>query len=528
MLRRSSAQCFLTAVSLAVASLCQAAPIPTPEVKEAVLNLTGHKNGVFNVAFSPDGKYLATASKDHLVKLWDAATGNEMRTYRGHTGAVYSVCFSPDGKRLASASEDRSIRIWDAATDKELLRLEEHTSDAYHVVFSPDGKQLASCSSDKLVILWDATTGKVLHKLKGHTNRVVTVSFSPDGTKLASACGTSAGNSTTDPGGEVKLWDTTTGIELQSLPPATSTGVLTIAFSPDGKRLAGACLDKKVRVWETATGQESLALAGHTLDVYHLVFSPDGRFLASSSAKWNKEDPGEIKLWNLATAKEVASFTGHTMTIWSLAFSPDGKRLASASGKWNKEPPGEVKVWDVSGALKAHEAGPAPDAKRLDTLWADLGGKDAAKAYRAVWELSASPKETLAFLKERVKAPPRNQAFARIPQLIAALDDDSFEVRQKASEELAKLGTAAHPALQKARTSPSAEVRRRAEELLEKKGSPPSMSAEEVLAWRTIELLERIGTAEARTLLMKLAKEAGDSPLGRDAAAAAERMKTAK
>jgi WD40 repeat protein len=501
--------------------------MPTPETKEPVLNLTGHKNGVFNVTFSPDGKYLATASKDHSVKLWDAATGDEIRTYRGHTGTVYSVCFSPDGKRLASASEDRTIRIWDAGSEKELLRLEEHTSDVYQVVFSPDGKRLASGGSDKFVILWDAASGKVLHKFKGHTNRVVTVSFSPDGKRLASACGTSAGNGTTDSGGEVKLWDTATGMEILSLPPATSKGVLTIAFSPDGKRLAGACLDSKVRVWEAATGQESLALAGHTLDVYHVVFSPDGRFLASSSAKWNREDPGEIKLWDLATAKGVTSFTGHTMTIWSLAFSPDGKRLASASGKWNKEPPGEVRVWDVSEVVKAQEAGPAPDAKQLAALWTDLSGKDAAKAYRAVWELSASPKETLAFLKERVKAPPRNLALARIPKLIEALDDDSFEVRQKASEELAKLGTAAHAALQKARTSPSAEVRRRVEELLEKKGTPPPpMTDEEVLAWRTVEVLQHLGNAEARALLEKLAKDAGDTPLGQDAAAAAVRLST--
>jgi hypothetical protein len=127
-----------------------------------------------------------------------------------------------------------------------------------------------------------------------------------------------------------------------------------------------------------------------------------------------------------------------------------------------------------------------------------------------------------------VKAPPRNQALDRIPQLINDLDDGSFEVREKASEELEKLGQAARPALVKAQDSPSAEVRRRVKLLLEMKSEPPPpLSVEEVRAWRTIEVLQRIGTPEARTLLEKLAKEASGTPLGRDAAASVERMSAA-
>src|SRR2546421_431886 len=236
------------------------APLAMPAPVEAVLTLTGHTKGVFNVAFSPDGKYLATASKDHTARLWDAATGKEVRTFRGHTSSLYSVTFSPDGTKLATAGEDQTVRVWDAGTGKEVFRLTGHTSDVHHAAFSPDGQRLASCGSDKLVILWDAATGRQRHKLAGHSGRVVTVSFSPDGTRLASACGTDAKNDTTQAGGEVKVWDTATGQEVFSLPPATARGVLTIAFSPDGKRLAGACMDRKVRVWETVTGQEALTL----------------------------------------------------------------------------------------------------------------------------------------------------------------------------------------------------------------------------------------------------------------------------
>jgi Tol biopolymer transport system component len=514
---------FVLAAALVAAT--RAAPV-APAPPEPTLTLTGHTKSVFNVAFSPDGKYLATASKDHTARLWDATTGKEVRTFKGHKLGVYSVTFSPDGKTLATSSEDQTVRVWDVESGKELA-CSSHVGEVYHVVFSPDGKRVATCGSDNVVILWDAATLTRQAKLEGHTHRVVTVSFSPDGRRLASACGTSAANDTTQAGGEVKIWDVATGKEVTSLPPATSTGVLTIVFSPDGKRLAGACMGKKVRIWEAATGQESLALEGHTLDVYHVAFSPDGRRLASSSARWNKEEPGEIKLWDLATAKELTSFKGHAATIWSLAFSPDGTRLASASGTWSKEAAGDAKVWDITAALKSAEALPPPDAKQLDVLWADLAGKDAGKAYRAVWAMSAARKETLALVSERAKAPPRDPSIERIPKLIADLDADSFEAREKASEELAKLGAAAHPALKKALDSTSAEVRLRAAALLEKKVEPPLPTADEMRAWRTIEVLQRIGTEETRPLLQKFAKDAAGTPLGDDAAAVLERTKKA-
>lgn len=517
MSRMAYAQWLVPVVLFTLAPASRGAPEKPPP---AVLKLAGLQNSVFNIVFSPDGKYLATASKDRRATLWDTATGKEIRTFKDHGGSVYSVCFSPDGKKLATACADHFVRIWDRdAGDKELLHLQGHTGEVYHVVFSPDGNRLASCGADNSVILWDATKGQQLHKLEGHTNRVVTVSFSPDGTRLASASGTAVGSSTTTAAGEVKIWDTATGLEVRTLSPA-GTGVLTVAFSPDGKRLAGACQDRKVRLWETATGDEALKLEGHTLDVYHVVFSPDGRRLASSSAKWNKEEPGEIKLWDLAAAKERASFQGNTMTIWSLAFSPDGNRLASAGGKWNKDVPGEVLLWDVSGVVKPEEKVMALDATQLDALWADLAGQDAARAYRAVWALSASPKETVAFLSGRVKAPPRNPLLERLPQLIKDLNDDSYAVREKATADLEKLGQEARAALTAAKDSPAAEVRRRVELLLEKKSEPPALSADERRAWRTVEVLQRIGTAEARTLLQRLAKEAAGTPLGRDAAAA--------
>jgi WD40 repeat protein len=316
------------------------------------LTLKGHAGRVNSVAFSPDGKRLASGSTDQTIKLWDLVTGREAHTLKGHTEVVSSVAFSPDGKRLASGSFDQTIKLWDLSTGCETLTLQGHSGWVSSVAFSPDGKRLASGNGDKTVKLWDLATGRETLTLKGHARVVGSVAFSPDGKRLASGNGDQT----------IKLWDLATGRETLTL-KGHARVVGSVAFSPDGKRLASGSTDHTIKLWNLATGRETLTLKGHTEGVASVAFSPDGKRLASGS------DDHTIKLWDLSTGRETLTLQGHTEQVHAVAFSPDGKRLASGSTDQT------IKLWDLSTGretltLQGHTEGVAsvafsPDGKRL-------------------------------------------------------------------------------------------------------------------------------------------------------------------
>ncbi|NBO32634.1 MAG: WD40 repeat domain-containing protein, partial [Cyanobacteria bacterium WB6_1B_304] len=223
-----------------------------------------------SVSFSPGGKIVASSSWDKRVKLWDVATGRELKTFIGHQSPVRVVIFSPDGKTLASGSADRSVKLWDVSTGRELETFRGFQSHVLNVSFSRNGKTLVSGSADRKIKFWDILVGREFNTFKWHRGSVLSVRFSPDGQTIASG--------STDR--SVKSWDMATGRELKTINGHQGT-VLNVSFSPDGKTLVSGSTDKSIELWDVSTGQELRAFNGHQDAVYSVSFSPDGKTLVS-------------------------------------------------------------------------------------------------------------------------------------------------------------------------------------------------------------------------------------------------------
>ncbi|MDZ8026650.1 MAG: NB-ARC domain-containing protein [Nostoc sp. DedQUE11] len=291
---------------------------------KSLFTLMGHNSPVWSVAFSPDGETLASGSDDQTVKLWDVRNGKSLKTLQGHTNRIRSVAFSPDRQTLASASEDRTVKLWDVRNGKCLKTLQGHTSWVWSVAFSPDGQILASGSDDQTVKLWNISDGKCFKTLQGHSNWVRSVAFSPNGEILASGSEDQT----------VKLWDVSDGKCLKTL-PGHSNRVWSVAFSPDGQTLASGSDDQTVKLWDVGNGKCLRTLQGHSNRAWSVAFSPDGQTLASGSKDQT------VKLWNVGDGRCFKTLQGHTDRVRSVAFSPDNQTLASASENQT------VKLWDV-------------------------------------------------------------------------------------------------------------------------------------------------------------------------------------
>ena len=295
---------------------------------QELLTLAGGKERVCSVAFSPDGGLLISLSADGIHTLWDVRTASMLRPTSGYTERVESVAFSPDGRLLAAGSENEMIILWDIETEKVLRTLTGHTDRVVSVTFSPDGSILASGSWDNTIKLWDVGTGKELRTLSGHTARVRSVAFSPDGKVLASGADD-----------KIKLWGVETGEEVRTFTRSAGS----VAFSPDGKTLV-SCTSYNIRLWDVITGEELHTLTWYAdidtdlfkSSINSVAFSPDGALLASGACD------DTISLWDVSTGRELCTRTGHTDDVTSVAFSPDGSVLAS--GSWDDT----IKLWDVA------------------------------------------------------------------------------------------------------------------------------------------------------------------------------------
>jgi WD40 repeat protein len=529
-----------------------------------------------SVAFGPDGRMTGCGVRGHTVVLWDLRSGKLLGPVGGHQSPVMAMSFSADGQRLLSVGLGCTLREW-SLQGAELRRLPFDPPDLFHFTFfarrfafSRGGAYLSLSNDSNDARVYDARTRKLLLSCEKRGGRDSEPAFSPDGEVFAVD-----GYSESGKHGEVKLWKVSTGKEVAVLKVAPILLAHGLAVSPNGKSVAVAGRMERgpngrskveLRLWQTDTGRESPAFKPRALpDRYRpvpLAFSRDGRFLvmadrqgafvldattgaevwrltlperevsaflcspdgrslavATSAKEWHlAEQQATVTLWELSSGQMRWQSSSVDARIWALAFAPDSKTLAAGHAD------GTVLLWDVAGRLRG---GKALAPAELERRWAELGALDAGAAFAALRALAATPKQAVALVQQRVPpATGKSMPPAVVARLIGELADENFVVRARAHQALAEQGSAVEAALRKALADkPELEARRRLEQLLarlEGKGPPPELRR----PLRAVEVLEWVGTAEARQALGRLAKGHPSSALTREAQQALGRLTT--
>ena len=523
----------------------------TPGGKEQ-LTVMGRTDVVTTLAFSPDGKQVAAAATDHSLRVWDIQTKKLLIPSEGERSAVQALAFTPDGKNLVAIGTDHHVHMWNHREGKKLrqrafqsfesrglalsadgriysvndrlgwvvhLRSTAEGPDQQRIIslrdmptnldsamamgLSSNGKVLATAGFQQ-VRLWDTGTGKLLQTFTDIPRGIYpwAITFSADDRFIAIA------NTTNPP----CLFDRTTGQRLPTL-QGRGGGVDYSVFSADARSLYAVCSDRKIYHWEVATGRFRTPLLESPVPVTALALSPDGRTLVSAGSDH------QLYIWDSATGEALGQLTGHLGDIKALAFSSDGGLLASGSKD------GSIIIWKV--AVRPRPAMIPKRVEDLKRLWDDLAAASGQRAFRAILALSLCD-QSPAFLAKHL-SPTKGPNARHVADLVAQLDSKQFQVRERASAELAKLTDAVRPLLRKMMEDKvSPEVRQRLQRLLAKPATPVSVSPQSLGQLRAVEALELLGTSGARQLLERLAEGAAGDPLTEGAQGACGRLKTRK
>ena len=493
------------------------------------------------LVLSPDGKTLAGAGRNHIIRFWNAETGKELNKLSGPHGQVTSVDVSPTGDILAFADFSGLVHLYNLPGYNEQAILSGHGTGMVQITFSDNNKWLASHMGSDDVRIWDFRKGELVKKLKSPKgDEVLAVAFAPNSYILVVSYRR----------GGIRFWDVETNKIVRTT--AVNGGAAALVFTPDGKTLAYAGEDKIVLVdvkldqnrkeWKTQSPAVSLAysptgvlasghydgiiriwadekvefpqvMEGHLSAVYDLSFSPSGYNLASASFDRT------VRLWEVVTTEEVGKWKGHQGAILAVVLANHGRDLISASSDTT------LLSWDITGR---QENGKIAERKlaNADTLWSRITSLRTSLAHDAVWDLIASDKESIAYLREKLNPMERK----KIDRYIQDLGSKKFAVRTKANKALldsnGTLGL--RVCLSEARKAATTlETRLRLEKLLNMMTGPGGLSIEQerILLARVMEVCEQSRTKEAINLLVDLDKSALGAELAAQARMALERVK---